>query len=66
MATSQTSRALLVIADVGGYTRFMRLHRISIAHAQENVARLLSQVQRMVDHASLAISHAINPPQLQH
>jgi Protein of unknown function (DUF2652) len=34
-------RALLVIADIGGYTRFMRLHRLSLAHAQENTSRLL-------------------------
>ena len=36
--------ALLVIADIGGYTRFMRLHRMSLAHAQENTARLLGAV----------------------
>jgi hypothetical protein len=35
------ARALLLIADIGGYTRFMRLHRLSLAHAQENTARLL-------------------------
>jgi hypothetical protein len=35
------SRALLLISDIGGYTRFMRLHRLSLAHAQENTARLL-------------------------
>jgi class 3 adenylate cyclase len=35
------SRALLLIADIGGYTRFMRLHRLSLVHAQENTARLL-------------------------
>jgi hypothetical protein len=34
-------RALLVIADIGGYTRFMRVHRINLAHAQYIVARLL-------------------------
>jgi class 3 adenylate cyclase len=34
-------RALLLIADIGGYTRFMRLHRLSLAHAQENTSRLL-------------------------
>jgi uncharacterized protein DUF2652 len=35
-------RALLVIADIGGYTQFMQLHRMSIAHAQENTDRLLA------------------------
>jgi len=34
-------RALLLIADVGGYTRFMRLHRMSLAHSQDIVGRLL-------------------------
>ncbi len=39
-----TARALLVIADIGGYTRFMRLHRMSLAHAQENTLSLLDAV----------------------
>ena len=43
-----TRQALLVIADIGGYTRFMRLHRMSLAHAQENTARLL---EAMIDAA---------------
>ncbi len=34
-------RALLVIADIGGYTRFMKVHRINLAHAQYVVGRLL-------------------------
>jgi hypothetical protein len=34
-------RALLVIADIGGYTRFMRVHRINLSHAQYVVGRLL-------------------------
>jgi hypothetical protein len=38
------TRALLVIADIGGYTRFMRLHRLSLAHAQENAFSLLEAV----------------------
>jgi hypothetical protein len=33
--------ALLVIADIGGYTRFMRVHRINLAHAQYVIGRLL-------------------------
>jgi hypothetical protein len=37
-------RALLVIGDIGGYTSFMKLHRLSIAHAQENTDRLLHAV----------------------
>ena len=42
--STQTVNALLVIADIGGYTRFMRLHRMSLAHAQENTLRLLDAV----------------------
>ncbi|MBX3252466.1 MAG: DUF2652 domain-containing protein, partial [Myxococcales bacterium] len=37
-------RALLVIADIGGYTKFMRVHRINLAHAQYVVAQLLEAV----------------------
>jgi hypothetical protein len=33
--------ALLVIADIGGYTRFIRVHKINLAHAQYIVGRLL-------------------------
>ncbi|MEO8537883.1 MAG: DUF2652 domain-containing protein, partial [Betaproteobacteria bacterium] len=35
---------LLLIADIGGYTRFMKFHRASLAHAQDIVARLLEVV----------------------
>jgi hypothetical protein len=38
------SRALLLIADIGGYTKYMTLHRMSLAHAQGNVSRLLEAV----------------------
>jgi Protein of unknown function (DUF2652) len=41
---SETVNALLVIADIGGYTRFMNLHRTSLAHAQENTSRLLDAI----------------------
>src|SRR5262245_54768802 len=34
----------LLIADIGGYTRFMKFHRASLAHAQEIVAQLLEAV----------------------
>lgn len=37
-------RALLLIADIGGYTRFMTVHRINLAHAQYVVAQLLEAV----------------------
>ena len=35
---------LLVIADIAGYTRFMKLHFMSLVHAQDVVARLLEAV----------------------
>lgn len=41
-------RSLLLIADIGGYTRFMKLHHLSLAHSQEIVARLLDAVIRAV------------------
>jgi len=34
----------LLIADIAGYTRFMKFHRMSLAHAQDIVARLLEAV----------------------
>ena len=37
-------RAFLLIADIGGYTRFMKVHRINLAHAQHVVAQLLEAV----------------------
>lgn len=35
---------LLLIADISGYTRFMKQHAISISHAKEIVVRLLSRL----------------------
>ena len=35
---------LMLIADIAGYTRFMKFHNASLAHAQEIVARLLEVV----------------------
>ena len=34
----------LLIADIGGYTRFMKFHRASLAHTQDIVAQLLEAV----------------------
>jgi len=39
-----TERSLLVIADIGGYTDYMRTHRMSLAHAEVNTGRLLERV----------------------
>lgn len=37
-------RTLLLIADIGGYTRFMKLHAVSLAHAHDMVSRLIETV----------------------
>ncbi|WP_421845744.1 DUF2652 domain-containing protein [Mycobacterium sp.] len=37
-------RAVLLIADIGGYTRYMRWNRLHLAHAQQTVAGLLEAV----------------------
>jgi hypothetical protein len=39
-----SGRALLLIADIGGYTDYMGSHRMSLAHAEVNTARLLGKV----------------------
>jgi hypothetical protein len=39
-------RALLLLVDIVGYTKFMRLHRINLAHSQDITQRLL---EAMVD-----------------
>jgi hypothetical protein len=41
-------QALLMIADIGGYTQYMRLHRMSLAHSQEITGRLLDAMVRAV------------------
>jgi hypothetical protein len=43
---SSVERALLLLADIVGYTTFMRLHRINLAHSQDITQRLL---EAMVD-----------------
>jgi hypothetical protein len=39
-----SERALLLIADIGGYTEYMSTHRMSLAHAEVNTGRLLEAV----------------------
>jgi Protein of unknown function (DUF2652) len=39
-----SERALLLIADIGGYTEYMGSHRMSLAHAEVNTGRLLEKV----------------------
>jgi hypothetical protein len=37
-------RALLLLADIAGYTEFMRLHRLNLAHSQEVTQSLLESM----------------------
>jgi hypothetical protein len=37
-------QVLMFIADIGGYTRFMKVHRLNLAHAQKTIAILLETV----------------------
>ena len=39
-----SQRTLLLIADISGYTRYLRTHRMSLAHAEVNLTRLLEAV----------------------
>lgn len=41
-----SGRAVLLIADIGGYTDYMSTHRLSLAHAEVNTARML---EKMID-----------------
>lgn len=41
-------RALLLLADISGYTQFMRLHRLNLAHSQEVTQRLLESMLDVV------------------
>lgn len=40
----ESGRALLLIADIGGYTEYMGSHRMSLAHAEAAATRLLDKV----------------------
>ena len=40
----ETRRALLLIADIGGYTEYMQSHRTILAHAEAITTRLLEKV----------------------
>ena len=39
-----SERAALLIADIGGYTEYMSTHRMSLAHAEVNTARMLDRM----------------------
>jgi hypothetical protein len=39
-----TRQSLLVLADISGFTRFMKLHSITIAHAKQIIVKLLESI----------------------
>ena len=39
-----TGRALLLIADIGGYTEYMQFHRSVLGHAEAATARMLDKI----------------------
>ena len=39
-----SERAALLIADIGGYTEYMSTHRMTLAHAEVNTARMLDRM----------------------
>lgn len=43
----QTQNAVIVLADISGYTRFMKLHGMALAHAESIITELLDSV---IDH----------------
>lgn len=46
-------RTLLLLADIAGYTEFMRLHRLNLAHSQEITRRLLESMLDAVPRLTL-------------
>ena len=43
----QMQNAVIVLADIGGYTRFMKLHGMALVHAENIISELLASV---IDH----------------
>ncbi|MDH3252956.1 MAG: DUF2652 domain-containing protein, partial [Ignavibacteria bacterium] len=38
------TKALLLMADISGFTKFMKLHAVSTSHAQQIIVRLLKVI----------------------
>jgi len=43
---SSTSKAVLLVADISGYTKFMKLHAVSMSHAKVIIVRLLKSLMQ--------------------
>jgi len=41
---SETCHALLVLADISGFTKFMKMHRITVTHAKQIIVKLLRSI----------------------
>jgi hypothetical protein len=40
----ETCHALLILADISGFTKFMKLHTITVAHAKQIIVKLLEAI----------------------
>ncbi len=43
---SGTSKAVLLVADISGFTKFMQMHAVSTSHAKQIVVRLLKSLMK--------------------
>ena len=43
---SGTTKAVLLVADISGYTKFMQMHAVSTSHAKQIVVRLLKSLMK--------------------
>ena len=46
----EIKRVVLVLADISGYTRFMRVHTMSLLHAEAIITDLLEAVIDQAEH----------------
>lgn len=42
----ETTQAILLVADISGYTKFMRRHAIATSHSKQIIVRLLKSIMR--------------------
>lgn len=49
----ELTHVALVIADIGGYTRFIKLHKTALLHAQEIISQLIEAV---IDRAAVPLT----------
>ncbi len=44
----EQQQAFLILADISGYTKFIKLHRLSLIHAEQVISELLDSVLRPI------------------